>query len=67
MSNLEMKISKYLCFMLRHDEKFVTDTEGWASMASAIEHLQKKFKILENKSYEEVENIIIKRVVERLM
>jgi putative RNA 2'-phosphotransferase len=59
MSTLKHKIGKYLCYMLRHDEKFVLDSEGWVNSIRIIEKLKRRFDELRIKDDNEVFSIIM--------
>ena len=62
MLDLEMKISKYICFLLRHDKDFIADIEGWIDIKLVVDRLKKRFKILANRNNADIVSMIIKIV-----
>ena len=59
MPKLKTKIGKYLCYMLRHDEDFVLDSEGWANISRISGRIKGRFNELKDKEDTEIINIIM--------
>lgn len=59
MAKLETKIGKYLCYLLRHDEDFVLDSEGWVNIVRIVSKLKQKFDALKSKEDIEIVDIIM--------